>query len=886
MDLKKYMIIIDEEIVTNNISYFKFNNIKKVFAVRFKGSNRFYHYNFSRLKFLTNPKLIDLNRYTLYVGNELLRGIKEVYDFNYFLDHYYHIVFENNRFKDYVGKEIRIVNKENCYVIDYMKDVADVVSIEGPDGQKLLSKQIDKVLVDCLDTALANYLKLSNELGKSNNMETLIFPFGCNSSQYFAVKNAIYNKISVVEGPPGTGKTQTILNIIANIIVRDMNCQIVSFNNTAIENIQDKLKNKYNLDFFVALLGKKKNKDLFIEMQDESIPNFDEYEKVDMNEIAAKLKSTEVIVSQYYEAKKELSRLIQKKYDLELEYKYFKALVESQKIELVELKRYDINKVKLLWNELLSLKEITFWHKLKFIYIYKTGDFSFYNNDLNIIIKTIQNIIYKSDINELEKAIIENENYIYLNEKTEEEFIEYSMDYFKKYLSIKYKEGRKKYSSSDIWKNSNGFLNDYPVVLSTTYSSRNSLNNELKFDYIIMDEASQIDVVTGTLALSSAKYAVVIGDEKQLTNVIKPETAEIVNKIFCKYNIDKSYSYTLNNFLESIKNTIPIIQKQLLVEHYRCHPKIINFCNKKFYNNELVIMTKDNNEDDVIKIIRTNRGDHARGLSNQRQIDEIKKLLRTINDKDIGIIAPYNEQVNLIKENINGIEVNTIHKYQGREKDVIIISTVENDIGDFVGDSRLLNVAVSRAIRQLFMIITGNEIKNQNIVDFINYVRYNNMEIVDSKIYSSFDLLYKQYELERLNFFKKHNRITKFDSENIIYYLIVNIIKDYNNLQFHFHQSLNDLIKDKSLLNDIERRYVSHHNTHLDFYIFNIIGDVPVLAIEVDGYKYHKKGSKQYDRDLLKNEILNKYNIPLVRLKTNGSEEEKVIRDKLDEILR
>ena len=119
-----------------------------------------------------------------------------------------------------------------------------------------------------------------------------------------------------------------------------------------------------------------------------------------------------------------------------------------------------------------------------------------------------------------------------------------------------------------------------------------------------MDESSQIDVVTGTLALSSAKYAVVIGDEKQLPNVIPNNVSNETNKIFNEYNLDKCYSYSLNSFLSSVKNAIPNVQNKMLVEHYRCHPKIINFCNKKFYNNQLVIMTKDDGEDEVIKVIK------------------------------------------------------------------------------------------------------------------------------------------------------------------------------------------------------------------------------------------------------------------------------------------
>lgn len=55
--------------------------------------------------------------------------------------------------------------------------------------------------------------------------------------------------------------------------------------------------------------------------------------------------------------------------------------------------------------------------------------------------------------------------------------------------------------------------------------------------------------------------------------------------------------------------------------------------------------------------------------------------------------------------------------------------------------------------------------------------------------------------------------------------------------------------------------------------------------IEADGYKYHKKDNKQKERDILKNNILSKYNIPLIRATTNGSREESIIRSKLDELV-
>ena len=58
-----------------------------------------------------------------------------------------------------------------------------------------------------------------------------------------------------------------------------------------------------------------------------------------------------------------------------------------------------------------------------------------------------------------------------------------------------------------------------------------------------------------------------------------------------------------------------------------------------------------------------------------------------------------------------------------------------------------------------------------------------------------------------------------------------------------------------------------------------------LLVVEVDGYKYHREDNKQKERDILKNNILSKYNIPLIILTTNGSREESITRSKLDEIV-
>lgn len=99
------------------------------------------------------------------------------------------------------------------------------------------------------------------------------------------------------------------------------------------------------------------------------------------------------------------------------------------------------------------------------------------------------------------------------------------------------------------------------------------------------------------------------------------------------------------------------------------------------------------------------------------------------------------------------------------------------------------------------------------------------------------------------------------------------------------HQPLNMLIHDPRKLTDEECKYAMNSATHLDFLIFNTLDKFPILAIEVDGYKYHKEGTKQASRDLMKNEILDKYNIPLLRFNTTGSQEKEKLEDELIKLL-
>ena len=104
-------------------------------------------------------------------------------------------------------------------VFGYLSLLSDISTIDTGDGSMTsLRQKYDNVKYLFKGSLLASYCKPELYKSEKSSCPLMIFPFGCNESQYNAVRNALENRLSVIQGPPGTGKTQTILNIVANLL--------------------------------------------------------------------------------------------------------------------------------------------------------------------------------------------------------------------------------------------------------------------------------------------------------------------------------------------------------------------------------------------------------------------------------------------------------------------------------------------------------------------------------------------------------------------------------------------------------------------------------------------------------------------------------------------
>lgn len=901
---------------TSEIDELSFDDSGK-FRIRFRKSEKEYCYGYDKVAIVRDCQKIDLSYKRVFHKGTIQHGIKEVLKFHRGCITLWHIRYENGYIlraesDDIVIKSSCLDNNRSNDTFEYFKEIASANILGRKDDEAgILAKLYSRIEYIDKDTALYPYLHPSTKPEIYHRQSALIFPFGCNASQKKAVINAFENQISVIQGPPGTGKTQTILNIIANIITTGKNVLVVSNNNSATLNVLEKL-NKYGMGFIVAPLGKNENKEAFINNQPEVPEELGQWTFSD-SELKAKgniISETGSSLDKIYELKSELAECNRQLSALELEWKHFKA--EYCQVEHTEEQSYRKFDSKQILHALTVfqthleesarrnsiMRRIKFWFATRwFRHNYK--ELISHNKDIgqnpeHIMIE-LQKDLYINKIRETQesKNRIEQVMKSFDEKILSNQLTQLSFDIFKKQLHDKYENSEHHVfeSVAELKAMPQVVLQQYPIILSTTFSARNCIAKDVIFDYLIIDEASQVSVETGALALSVAKNAIIVGDIMQLPNVITETDRLKMENIAKQYSVATYYDCSEYSFLESVSNTIKDAPQVLLREHYRCHPKIINFCNQRFYGGNLIIMTEEKGEQDALEAYKTVPGNHSRNHSNQREVDVIRKEIMPSLDEsqDIGIISPYNAQVNLIAQQIHGIEVATVHKYQGREKDTIILSTVDDQITEFTDNPNLLNVAISRAKKKLCIVTSGNEQgRNGNINELIKYIEYNNCTVTQSRIRSIFDYLYSQYTEQRIAFVQSHSKISEYDSENLTYALICNIIrknKCFNHLGVYCHIPLRYIIKDFSILDDNEKKYARSFLTHIDFLIINHVTKEPVLAIETDGYAFHNEGTVQHSRDIMKDKIFGKYSIPFIRLSTTGSGEKERIMQKLYEIL-
>ncbi len=267
------------------------------------------------------------------------------------------------------------------------------------------------------------------------------------------------------------------------------------------------------------------------------------------------------------------------------------------------------------------------------------------------------------------------------------------------------KEEIKKRKESAIKK----VLDSASIIFATTSTAGSEILDDQEFDVVIIDEATQATEPSALIAAVKGKRLILAGDHKQLPPTILSMEAK-------EQGLEKSM---FERFIE----LYPSHSIMLLIQ-YRMKQEIMHFANKHFYKGKLIAHPSTSYSIDMPSLLfvqvegEEKKRKGSTSYYNKKELEKVKELVEMFLSKgfkpnQIGVISPYDDQVEMLKKSLKGyegLEIKTVDGFQGREKEVIIISLVraneKNKLG-FLEDLRRLNVSVTRARKHL--VIVGNE---------------------------------------------------------------------------------------------------------------------------------------------------------------------------------
>jgi len=268
--------------------------------------------------------------------------------------------------------------------------------------------------------------------------------------------------------------------------------------------------------------------------------------------------------------------------------------------------------------------------------------------------------------------------------------------------------------------NEDRLFNEAEVIAGTPIGLYDANLHKYKFKTLVMDEAGQCIEPLAWCVFPLADKIVLAGDHWQLPpTVLSFEAA--------KKGLNKS-------ILEvATESTCPIF---LLNIQYRMREAIAGFSSAYFYNSLLQTAIHLFNMGTHITFIDTagsgyneTAGKDGSSLQNEGELNIVTQLIEreSLDPEKTAFISPYAGQVTSAKEMLPaGMRISTIDSFQGQEKEIIIVSLVRsNEDGDigFLKDYRRMNVAMTRAKEQLFVIGDSATIGGDSFYNaFLSYV--------------------------------------------------------------------------------------------------------------------------------------------------------------------
>jgi very-short-patch-repair endonuclease len=659
--------------------------------------------------------------------------------------------------------------------------------------------ELSKCSAESIDgTALGTFLKGNKGISEAEDSisKPLLEVLPMNTEQREAVNSSLRQDLTIITGPPGTGKSQVVTNLLTNVAWQE-NKKILfaSKNNSAVDVVEIRINNlatrpillrvgsqayqKKLAQYLLALLSTTSSKDDQL--------GFEEAERIHQK-LLERSDNLDDEVESLIDTRNQVDQLEQELDDIRESY----SEEEFQSFKSIDIDKMEsgIEDLKAL---LRSVKKVIFWFFRK-NGIYQKANINLSNaieflDDLSIVAPsdklTEGNISqWWSLINDLEALIVDarivNEYFEALEELTNSKSLEAislekskiiesiasnseilwtlwlklqpsKLSHEDRNLLTRYKailemvidtkEGERLERNifKEYKKASDEISHLLPCWAVTSLSARGKVPFQPGFfDIVVFDEASQCDIASALPLLYRAKAAVVIGDPKQLSHISSLRRGQD-QQFLDKFNLLSThphwaYSYnSLFGLASGLCSPTSIIN---LVDHHRSHADIIEFSNKQFYEQRLRVATRYENlnqvdpKEDGVRWVnvqgsakRAPSGGAINTIEVKAVVDELIKLVLVRGYKGtVGVVSPFRAQANAIDAAVkrnNELDMalinqkfisNTVHKFQGDERDVMIFSPVlssgmpRTSAYFLQNQGNLFNVAITRARAQLIVV--------------------------------------------------------------------------------------------------------------------------------------------------------------------------------------
>ena len=603
-------------------------------------------------------------------------------------------------------------------------------------------------------TTAATHLLRNGFAQKENKRppsEPLAAPLVCNQSQEETLECLRRNPLTVVTGPPGTGKTQLVVNAVANAWLDGDKVLVTSTNNGAVDVAVERAEK----DVIGGLLVRTGNRDVREQVPDRITAASAQAaahrgnqaatraqlkrvttERTELMEKLARLDELDVKLLQLVEEQEKLGRALKEAARVlwtnasppelsisshEIEQRA-RGLLRTWLFPRFRVRRF---RRRLGCLETASLDQLVIWAQI----------------DQRIAKLTSQLEIGRVERQQLKSAVGDPTTTV---READQQWADASLYAIRVEAATRISSGANRLAvfgtipaNGDRFRraigNSFRYLRGWACTALTAHSNF-PLESGL-FDLVIVDEASQCSLAAVLPLAYRAKRLAIVGDPYQLNPIVSLSDG-LLQEIATQTGFDNDdlrdrgihhkdgSAYSAFEF--AAKPQTPI----LLNEHYRCHPHIARWFNKTFYKGELTVLTdvSDTSQRDRAIYWCDVDGAAVRPATgswlNRTEAEETVKQLRGAIEsgyKTVGVVTPFTAQARLIdqiaktqfgQDFLDDIDFvsGTAHRLQGDERDAVILSSVLSPGMSKSGarwiekERNLLNVAVSRARRALIVL--------------------------------------------------------------------------------------------------------------------------------------------------------------------------------------